>query len=513
MEIDEIIDRTYEGDVQAFSELVSRYRDMAFGYALTLVPREQTAEDVVQEAMVLAYQNLDHLRQPRAFGAWLKGIIRNQSYRALRAEPTTVSLDALDLPNDETDPTAHFDGLGQVREAIDALDTGSREIVLLHYERGLSQQEIAQKLSLSVGAVNMRLHSARSRLKRRLTFMTEITHSIDNPGRIQEVDGRYITMQFAPNATPPIFTKLSGQAGDTLCVVQHLSAGRVAAISSRPGSIWTPGQEVRDSGNHYSDAIDPQAIGQIVEAKAVARSGSPLVSGIKSIDMFAPLTQSGTLGIFAEWGLGVLVLLPELIHSLDKPNNRQSILAFVPPVENEQHWKDLNAEITLGSINVSIAYIPVADPIKLSFNDSVSNLDARIVLGRHLAEQAIWPCIDPLVCRSKRLDSSTESADHNDLVKQIGTLIRSYYSLQFSMGDADRHTLTPDELQTIQRARKAVRYLSQPFFVAEPYTNRPGVFVDPEDARKTFADILSGVHDGTHRDAFYMTGGTPVAKE
>jgi len=71
MELHEIIDRSYEGDVHAFSKLVRRYRDMAFGYALTLTENEQTAEDAVQEALVLAYANLDRLREPRAFGAWL----------------------------------------------------------------------------------------------------------------------------------------------------------------------------------------------------------------------------------------------------------------------------------------------------------------------------------------------------------------------------------------------------------------------------------------------------------
>ena len=72
MELQEIVERIREGETAEFARLVAGYRDMAFGYALTLLDQEQMAEDVVQEALLIAYTHLDRLRQPQAFGAWLR---------------------------------------------------------------------------------------------------------------------------------------------------------------------------------------------------------------------------------------------------------------------------------------------------------------------------------------------------------------------------------------------------------------------------------------------------------
>jgi len=505
MELDELIDRTYEGDVQAFGELVRRYRDMAFGYALTLVDREQTAEDVVQEAMVLAYANLSSLREPRAFGAWLRGIVRHQCYRALRTEPATVPWDAMDETSEDREQNQNpiWD---QVRNAVDSLAPEQRQLVHMHYEQGMSQNEIAMSLGLSTGTVNMRLHSARSRLKRRLNHMKEQTIAAGTPGRIHEVNDRLITVQFPPNCPPPIQTRLTGPGQDSLCVVQSLGAGQILAISSRAGSIWTPGQEVKSCPGPYEEPLDDQAIAQVVALTGKAKSGLPLETGIKSIDVFAPLTQSGATGIFTEWGLGALVLLPEVLKNIDKGKNRQTIIVFLPPIKTVQHWKELDDEVTLGSRSISVIYLPVADSIRPDFIESVVGLDAKLVLSRRLSEQSIWPCIDPLFCWSARFEHEPEAAD---LANQVKGLLKIYYRLQFSVSEKDRHSLTDGESLLIQRARKALRYLSQPFFVAEPYTKRPGAYVTAEEARKGFEAILSGEFDDIHKDAFYMTGASP----
>jgi len=503
MELDEIIDRTHEGDVQAFCELVRRYRDMAFGYALTLVDREQTAEDVVQEAMVLAYANYRSLRDPRAFGAWLRGIVRHRCYRALRTEPATVPWDAMD--ECEKDRTAYLNPIwDQVHDAVESLAPEQRQLVQMHYEQGLSQSEIATTLGLSAGTVNMRLHAARSRLKRRLNLMNKEITAGGIPGRIHEVNDRLITVQFPPNTPPPIQTRLTGLSQDSLCVVQNLGSGQILAISSRPGSIWTPGQEVKSCPRPYTEPLDDAAIAQLIASLGAGKSSHPLESGIKTIDVFGPMTQSGITGIFTEWGLGALVLLPEILRNIDKENNRQTIVVFLPPMKTEQHWREMDAEVTLGSRSVSVIYVPVADSMRQDFIDAVSGLNTKLVLSRRLSEQSIWPCIDPLACWSARLDSG-------DLASRVIDLLTTYYRLQFSMVPTDRHALTDEETLLIQRARKALRYLSQPFFVAEPYTKRPGAFVTAEEARKGFEGILSGQFDDVQKDAFYMTGASPKA--
>ncbi|MDR3688188.1 MAG: sigma-70 family RNA polymerase sigma factor [Fimbriimonas sp.] len=509
MDLEEIIDRTYSGDVQAFSGLVMCYRDMAFGYALTLVGRDQMAEDVVQESFLAAYQNLDRLRDPRAFGVWLRGIVRHQAFRAIRTQLPTDSWDEI-VDSDLEAPSSRYDTLrpaisSQVRDAIDALELEQREAILLFYECGLSQSEIATQMGVTVHAVNMRLHAARKRLRRRLTTMSDNTSHLPNSGRIQDVRGPILTVQFAPNSVPPILSSIRGMGEERLCVIRHHSAGRVIAAPRRAGSIWLPGQEVLDERLAFAGSLDTHVVSQIVSQSATAHSGQPVTTGVKTVDLFSPLSQSGVSGIFCEWGLGVLVLLPELVYRLENAAARQSLLVFAPPMRDERQWSEFVDEASVGTNDIQITYLPVDDPVDGGFIDSTSKLDARIVLGRYLAEQAIWPCVDPLASRSKRLEPN----GGEELPRSICNLLREYMALQFSVNSSERHALSPDALERVQRARKALRYLSQPFYVAEPYTKRPGVFVKPDEARRVFADILNGRLDSIHRDAFYMTGAQP----
>jgi len=510
VELHEIIDRIAEGDAQAFGRLVRRYRDMAFGYALTLLEQEQMAEDAVQEALIAAYANLDRLQEPQAFGAWLRGIVRYQCYRAQRRQPRTVSWEQMDeIGGEEGDPARDVEEQAvqeQIQAAIAALPPAQREVVLLAYEAGLSQQEIAARLRLTVGAVNMRLHAARTRLKRRLLTMTETTSLPHNPGRVQEADGPVVTVQFAPKATPPLFSLLTADDKDRLCVVQHLNAGRVRSLSARPEAIWTPGQEIVDAGQPYTQALDKTVVQRAVERLRPSPAGAgSLESGIKTIEVFAPLTQGGSAGIFAEWGLGALVLLPELLHHLDREENRQTLFVFTPPLQDAPQWQEVTAEITAGSRHIPIVYLPVADPIAPEFVQAIEGLDAMLILSRRLAEQAIWPCLDPLRCRSRRLDAD---AAQTELAEGVRTLLQRYDTLQFSP-EAALHALSPEERQEVQRARKALWFLSQPFFVAEPYTRKPGAFVSSEEAVRGFADILAGRYDTAPRDALYMVGAAP----
>lgn len=512
MELQEIIARIAEGDTQAFGRLVSRYRDMAFGYALSLLDQEQMAEDAVQEALVVAYTNLDRLQEPQAFGAWLRGIVRHQCYRAQRRRSPTVSWEQMEEIGGEADDPAREAEVLVVREqvhaAIAALQPAQREVVLLAYEAGLSQPKIAARLSLTVGAVNMRLHAARTRLRRRLLTMTDTPSQLPNSGRVQEADGPLVTAQFAPKATPPLFSLLAAGDKDRLCVVQHLNAGRVRALSARPETLWTPGQEILDTGRPYTEVLDRTAVQRAVEKlRPVSAGVGPLESGIKTIEVFAPLTQGGSAGIFTEWGLGVLVLLPELLQHLDRGENRQALFVFLPPMQDAQQWQEVTAEITTGSRNVPIVYLPVADPISPEFVQAIPGLDATLILSRRLAEQAIWPCLDPLRCRSRRLDGN---AARKELAGGVRALLQRYYTLQFSLEDVALHALSPEERQAIQRARRALWFLSQPFFVAEPYTQKPGVFVSSEEAVRGFADILAGRYDAAPQGAFTMVGAAPA---
>ena len=172
MELHEIIDRVREGEREEFARLVRRYRDMAFGYALSLLDQEQLAEDAVQEAFLVVYTHLDQLQQPQAFGAWLRGIVRHQCYRERRSIPPTISWEQLEeTGSEEADPARAVLNravIEQVTSAISELSVAQQEVVQLYCEAGLSQKEIATRLDLTISAVNMRLHKARTRLRRRM---------------------------------------------------------------------------------------------------------------------------------------------------------------------------------------------------------------------------------------------------------------------------------------------------------------------------------------------------------
>lgn len=531
MELHEIINRVRDGDSQQFSRLVSRYRDMAFGYALTLLDQEQMAEDAVQEAFVVAYTQLNRLQQPQAFGAWLRGIVRHQCYRERRNSPRFLSWEQMEeIATEEPDPAHDVTSSAlkeQVQAALAELPSETQKIIQLYYEAGFSQKEIAASLNLTLGAVNMRLHAARTRLRRRLLIMNERTSINDQTltvgqtvhpaqkGRVQKADGVVVTLQFAPDAVPPLFSLLLADGRESFCVVQHLSAGRVQAVALHAEALWRPGQEVLASGQPFTGALALSSVQQAVTALSSQhsdlgqRASGHLESGIKTIEVFAPLTQGGCTGLFSEWGLGVLVLLPELMHNLDGEENRQTFLVFLPPLRDAQHWQEVTGEITAGSTNIAICFLPVADPISGAFVDAFPSLTATLVLSRRLAEQAIWPSLDPLYCRSPRREKVEAGSEQALLAAEVRQLLGDYYALQFPAGAEGRRTLSRAEQQRIQRARKALRLLSQPFFVAEPYTGKPGVFVTSEEAARSFRNLLAGSYDGVSTEAFYMIGVGP----
>ncbi len=388
--------------------------------------------------------------------------------------------------------------LGDLALAIADLSKDQRDLLGLHYQQGLSHLEIGAKLGISSGTVNMRLHAIRTRLRRRLKMNDETSRS-NGIGIVQSAEGALVTLQFTPGNRPKLFSRLASDR-DSLCVVRCLPDGLVQAVVSRDWSIWTAGQEVRDTGEPFLEAFPDAVVAGIVSRPTYKTS--PLVTHIKSIDLFAPMAQGGVTGLFAEWGVGLLVLLPEILHRIDTPSNRQTLYVFVPPIQSEAQWQEVNAETPPGSRQIEVIYLPVSDPIAPGFLNSVTGLDTRLVLSRSLTEQGIYPSIDPIRSRSN-------VAVRSETAQSVCDLMRRYYTLQFSTDPEAARSLTPDEWTAIRRARLAMRFLSQPFYVAEPYTGISGVDADPEVATQTFAAILDGRYDGRPAGEFTMAGDSP----
>jgi RNA polymerase sigma factor (sigma-70 family) len=166
------------GDTAAYDRIVSRFRDMAYSYAYSIIRDFHLAEDVTQEAFVQAFYDLPKLREPLAFPGWLRRIVLKQCDRLTRRRhvPVVPLEEAVETPSREAGPGQLLEDRerhASVLSAIGALPDREREVTLLFYIRDYSQREIADFLQVPVTTVNSRLQEARKRLRGRMMAMVE----------------------------------------------------------------------------------------------------------------------------------------------------------------------------------------------------------------------------------------------------------------------------------------------------------------------------------------------------
>ncbi len=142
-----------------------------------------------------------------------------------------------------------------------------------------------------------------------------------------------------------------------------------------------------------------------------------------------------------------------------------------------------------------------------------AHLDATITLQRSLADQGLYPAMDPLGSTSRILDPLIVGADHYNVARQVQQTLQRYRDLQDIIAILGVEELSEDDKMTVARARKMQRFLTQPMFVAEQFTGRAGKFVKIEDTVRGFREILEGKHDSVPEAAFYMVGGIEEALE
>jgi len=160
-----------------------------------------------------------------------------------------------------------------------------------------------------------------------------------------------------------------------------------------------------------------------------------------------------------------------------------------------------------GSItSVQAIYVPADDLTDPAPATSFAHLDATTVLSRSIAEQAIFPAVDPLDSTSRMLDPRVVGHEHYDVARSVQRVLQQYKSLQDIIAILGMDELSEEDKLVVSRARKIQRFLSQPFHVAEVFTGTPGVFVKLEDTIKAFKAIVAGEYDGLPEAAFYMVG-------
>ncbi len=169
---------------------------------------------------------------------------------------------------------------------------------------------------------------------------------------------------------------------------------------------------------------------------------------------------------------------------------------------------------TKGSItSVQAIYVPADDLTDPAPATSFAHLDATTVLSRAISEMGIYPAVDPLDSTSRILDPRILGQEHYDTAREVQAILQQYKALQDIIAILGMDELSEDDRLTVSRARKMQRFLSQPFHVAEIFTNTPGVFVSVEDTIRGFREICSGQHDELPEQAFLMVGTIEEAVE
>lgn len=167
-----------------------------------------------------------------------------------------------------------------------------------------------------------------------------------------------------------------------------------------------------------------------------------------------------------------------------------------------------------GSItSLQAVYVPADDYTDPAPATTFAHLDSTISLDRALAEQALFPAVDPLASSSKILTPEVVGQEHFDVARGVQKVLQRYKELQDIIAILGIDELSDADKMTVSRARKIQRFLSQPFFVGEVFTNIPGKYVKIEDTVRSFREILDGKHDDLPEQAFYMVGTIEDARE
>jgi F-type H+/Na+-transporting ATPase subunit beta len=167
-----------------------------------------------------------------------------------------------------------------------------------------------------------------------------------------------------------------------------------------------------------------------------------------------------------------------------------------------------------GSItSLQAIYVPADDITDPAPATTMAHLDAITKLDRRIFEKSIYPAVDPLGSTSRILDPKIVGEEHYRVAREVQAILQRYRDLQDIIAILGIDELSDEDRLVVDRARKIERFLSQPFFVAETFTNLPGRYVTTKDTVRGFREILEGKHDDLTEQAFHMVGTIEEARE
>lgn len=272
---------------------------------------------------------------------------------------------------------------------------------------------------------------------------------------------------------------------------------------SREGNdLW---HEMRDSGVIDSTTL---VFGQMNEPP-----GARLRVGLTGVTMAE---------YFRDEGRDVLLFIDNIFRFVQAGSEVSALLGRLPSAVGYAptlgtDMGELQERITsthTGSItSMQAVYVPADDYTDPAPATTFAHLDATITLERSLADQALFPAVDPLGSTSRILDPLVLGAKHYEVARGIQQILQRYRDLQDIIAILGVEELSEDDKLAVSRARKIQRFLTQPMFVAEAFTGIEGRFVKIEETISGFGQILDGDHDDLPEQAFYMVGTIEEAQQ
>jgi F-type H+-transporting ATPase subunit beta len=456
-----------------------------------------------------------------------------------------------------------------------------------------------------------------------------------NEGRVVQIIGTVLDIEFPPDHLPGVHNAVNVIRDDGTPLVtevqQHLGNNWVRCLAMDTTDGLRRDSVAIDTGAAIAVPVGEQSLGRMFNVlgnpidNLPAPEGGPrwgihrdppsfeeqetapsvLETGIKVVDLIAPLVRGGKVGLYGGAGVGKTVVIQELISNIAREHGGYSVFAGVgersregndlwhemresgvlpkmamvfgqmnePPgvrlrvaltgltmaeyfrdeegrdvlffVDNIYRYTlagmevsallgrmpsavgyqptlatemgDLEERITStkkGSItSFQAIYVPADDYTDPGVATTFGHLDAVVALERALAEQALFPAMDPLTSFSRALEPRIVGAEHYEVARGVQSVLQRYKDLQDIIAILGIDELSDEDKLTVARARKIQRFLTQPMFVAEQFTGTPGAYVAVRETVRGFKEILDGAHDGLPEQAFYMVGNIESAVE
>lgn len=222
-----------------------------------------------------------------------------------------------------------------------------------------------------------------------------------------------------------------------------------------------------------------------------------------------------------ERGMDTLLFIDNIFRFAQAGSEVSALLGRIPSAVGYQptlayEMSSLQERITStkkGSItSIQAVYVPADDYTDPAPVATFAHIDASLSLERSLAEQALFPAIDPLVSTSQALDPAVVGQEHYDVARQVVQTLQRHKDLQDIIAILGMEELSDEDKTVVTRARKIQRFLTQPMFVAEAFTGSPGKYVPIKETIRGFKEILEGKHDSKSEMSFYMIGSIDEVK-